>query len=469
MASKLNNLSDPLARSLCTFLDPAALGLLASTNKKFHTLALTVDSKGGMIQTLVQKHRLFDLGLRVACPSKASESPHSFILRHPTWHERCMFVNTYLTEQRQLKKELLLSQNGRFTSQSARIEERFTCATSSYLFTRKENNLQGRDLDGRLLFNIPVTSIAVQVFELPSKPGKELILLVMDSALQVWDITQKESVVRMIVHEFPPLMAAAHQFENKVVVLRHERGATTLWVYNTDNLEKAPQEMPHPVHPNFLMIPFASSSSLFLCTRPLKNIVACTLKEGAFTYAWDLADPKKARFLCANAQWLVLSCYNEEKEPRLTVVREAQTGRVAGEFHLPFSTKDRATLWGKDILVTNDICADTLHFTLHFWSLPEGTFLLSYKFEQCKIKQVLVRGKQLLVHYQDLQSGQYRIISWNTPPCPGEAGAPNDLPKLTLIQPERKEALEASLCERIWACVSGIFDWLEDIFRWLLS
>lgn len=459
MASKLNNLSDPLTRSLCTFLDPAGLGLLAATNKKFHALALTVETDAGIIQTLVQKQRLFDLGLRVAYESKASESPHSFILRHPTWHERCMFVNTYLTEQRQLKKELLLSQNGRFTSQSARIEERFVCATPAYLFTRKENNLQGRDLDGRLLFNIPVTSVGVQVFELPSKLGRELILLVMEASLQVWDITEKESVVRVLVHEFPPLMVAAHQFENKIVVLRHERGATTLWVYNTDNLEKAPQEMPHPVHPNFLMIPFASSSSLFLCTRPLKNIVACTLKEGAFTYAWDQADPKKARFLCANAQWLVLCCYNEEKEPRLTVVREAQTGRVAGEFHLPFSTKDSATLWGKDILVTNDIYADTLHF----WSLPEGASLLSYKFERCKIKQVLVRGKQLFVHYLDLRSGQYRIISWNTPPCPGEAGAPNDLPKLTLIQPERKE--EASLCDRIYACVSSIFDWLASLWN----
>ena len=468
MTSKLNNLSDPLARSLCAYLDPASLGQLAGANKKFHLLSSLADSDAGKIQALVQKHRLRDLGLRVAYPEDEQQRCAGFI---DAGSQHWIF-NRYVSR----KNELILSQNGLFTSHSLQLQERYINGSSRYLFTEKEKSLQVRDPQGSLLTSIPAPKL-VKAFELPFRQDQQLVLLVMEDKLEVWNLAQKENAAPILAHPVPRdrEINTAERFDNVLVLhcwMHTTLGAKTLLVYDMNDLEKHPQEVVHPRYSAFsaVMETCHNDSQLFLASG--QNTVSLLPHSGNF--AWEISEMTRyTHFAHANEKWLVLfnrppaiSSFDESQMAYIEI-RDAKTGAFCGKFFMPYELRSLNeydfTLWGSSILVAKK------EDTLLFWSLPEGRKLPSWKLENCKIRQVIVSGKQLLVHYEDKNSGQYRVISWNTPPCSEETNAPNDLPKLTLNQPERKKVSEASLCDRIYACVQDIFAWLASLFRWLTN
>lgn len=455
MSGKLLALNDSLARSICSYLDVDGLSQLAGANKKFHALSPGVDSDAGKIQTLVQRCRLRDLGLRVAYPEDEQQRRAGLV---DAGSQRWLFTRAI-----EKKRKLTLSQNGLFISHSLEFNaERYINGSSRYLFTAKANDLQVRDPQGNLLVSISAP-ILTGAFELPFRQNQQLILVVLGDKLEVWDIAQKENTVPILVHPIPAETNSAEQFDNILVLECFQRetpAVSTFFVYDMNDLEKPPQELVHPRNSAFSSNTFRNASQLFLFRLANSVIAACIPKTG--NISWEISPGDRYAFACANEKWLVLFfstlSYEEMHVTSIKVV-DAKTGVSRGEFSVPYSLKlNEFTLWGKSILVAKKEDA------LLFWLLPEGRALPSWKLENCKIRQVIVSGKQLVVHYEDRSSGQYRVISLNTPLSPEEAGAVNDLPKLTLIQPERKEL---SLCDRIWACVSLIFDWLADIFRWL--
>lgn len=456
MSGKLLSLNDSLARSICSSLDIDGLSQLAGANKKFHALSAKVDSDAGKIQALVQRYRLRDLGLRVAYPEVEEDRRAALIEAGP---QRWLFNHALAKEE-----ELTLSQNGRFTSHSLQLKELYVNGSSRYLFSKKGNRLQVRDPRGNLLTSIPVSSFT-HAFELPFRQNQQLILLVMEDKLEVWDIAQKENNAPILVHPVPAAMGSPEQFDNTLVLERYQKGisGSALFVYDMNDFEKPPQEVVHSRHPRFSSaFRRRNASQLFLCGLNRKDLITYIPKNGNFS--WEISDRDRYYPECANEKWLVLffstASYEEIHAASIKVV-DAKTGASCGEFCVPYvgaiDFSYDFTLWGSSILVAKK------EDTLLFWLLPEGRKLPSWKLENCKIQQIHVSGKQLLVHYEDRNSSQYRVISLNTPPSPEEAAAPNDLPHLSLIQPERKEL---SLCERIYSCVSLIFDWLASIWHW---
>ena len=463
MSSKLNNLSDPLARSLCTFLDPAALGLLASTNKKFHTLALSVETDAGMIQTLVQKHFWRDLGVR-------DERVYVKDIGQRRW---------YL----QTSDNKAVYQNGLFTSLSLKNRDEYLSSSSSnYFFIRRKEGLEVADLQGKPLCLVP--SWFLKAFELPPQNGRPHILILKNEALEIWDIGQKEAPAQILAHPLPGHSCSggdhAQQFENTLVIYRArvegrppvgQQDRMTLFVYDLDHLEKPPQKVSPSQHADFDTDADHSVDRVFLRSND-EDLISCvpTIENRGEQLSWEISKPTNTFYVCANEKWVVLSRNIVHEQDLIATelrVLDAKTGRICGEFPTPFkalsssSVTLQTTLWGDSILVAWH------EDTLHFRSLPEGHALPSYKWEGCKITKVFPCGKQLVVSYKNMTSNECRVISWNTPPCPEEAGAPNELPHMTLIQSERKE--EVSLCERIYACVSGIFDWFASLFRWLIT
>lgn len=230
--------------------------------------------------------------------------------------------------------------------------------------------------------------------------------------------------------------------------------------------------MPHSEDHDFGTIYQGNEHQILLMTPSIGKIVAYSVQEEALRYSWNVTGPKKALFFAGNEKWLVL-CKELDIHPPTSgylEVLEAKTGKIRGEFYPSFlespSVKSFPSihdgiLWGDDILVAYRKYEDRLHF----YVLPEGKLLFPYRLESCRIIQLVAWNKQLYVHYLDTRSQEYRIICWNMPPSPEGAQAPNNLPKPTLIQPEYKK--EASLCNRIYACISTVFDWLASILHWL--